>query len=251
MKELANAITVKLFLKNPFYWLFIISGLIAFIFRKKIIGKAGEDWVNKEIKKLPCDKYMIINDVMIESDNNTHQIDHIIVSPYGIFVIETKQYNGYITGSEYDKKWIQNRKYYLNNPIHQNYGHVKCLEEVLNLTEDKFIPIVCIPSRAKVNVKAKSHVVRINNLNDTILFYTDFIIDNPKEIASKINKLNIKNITTRRNHVKKTKEFVKKAENENKNKCPKCGGNLIEKSGRYGKFIGCSNYPKCKYTRQI
>jgi len=35
------------------------------------------------------------------------------------------------------------------------------------------------------------------------------------------------------------------------NKCPKCGGDLIEKSGKYGKFLGCSNYPKCKYTESI
>jgi len=31
-------------------------------------------------------------------------------------------------------------------------------------------------------------------------------------------------------------------------KCPKCGGNLVERSGKFGKFLGCSNYPKCRYT---
>jgi hypothetical protein len=35
------------------------------------------------------------------------------------------------------------------------------------------------------------------------------------------------------------------------NKCPRCGGNLVNRSGKYGNFIGCSNYPKCKYTKQI
>jgi len=33
--------------------------------------------------------------------------------------------------------------------------------------------------------------------------------------------------------------------------CPKCGGKLEEKIGKYGKFLGCSNYPKCKYTKNI
>lgn len=33
--------------------------------------------------------------------------------------------------------------------------------------------------------------------------------------------------------------------------CPKCGGNLLEKTGRYGKFFGCSNYPKCQYIENI
>jgi DNA topoisomerase-1 len=38
-------------------------------------------------------------------------------------------------------------------------------------------------------------------------------------------------------------------EEESKGTCPKCGGNLVEKTGRFGRFIACSNYPECKYTR--
>lgn len=41
---------------------------------------------------------------------------------------------------------------------------------------------------------------------------------------------------------------VKIVENEIKGTCPQCGGNLVEKSGRFGRFIACSNYPECKYT---
>ncbi len=33
--------------------------------------------------------------------------------------------------------------------------------------------------------------------------------------------------------------------------CPKCDGNLIERSGKHGKFLGCNNYPRCKYTEGI
>jgi len=33
--------------------------------------------------------------------------------------------------------------------------------------------------------------------------------------------------------------------------CPKCSGKLMERTGKYGKFLGCSNYPKCKYTENI
>ncbi|GAA9929270.1 type I DNA topoisomerase [Helicobacter pylori] len=32
--------------------------------------------------------------------------------------------------------------------------------------------------------------------------------------------------------------------------CPKCGGELIKKNSRYGEFIACNNYPKCKYVKQ-
>jgi restriction system protein len=37
----------------------------------------------------------------------------------------------------------------------------------------------------------------------------------------------------------------------NSEKCPRCGGNLIEKRGKFGKFFGCSNYPKCRFTKKF
>lgn len=33
--------------------------------------------------------------------------------------------------------------------------------------------------------------------------------------------------------------------------CPRCGGKLVERNGRYGKFMGCSNYPKCRYVQKM
>ncbi|WP_169753315.1 type I DNA topoisomerase [Campylobacter mucosalis] len=34
-------------------------------------------------------------------------------------------------------------------------------------------------------------------------------------------------------------------------KCPDCGGELVERSGKFGKFIACLNFPKCKYSRNL
>ena len=34
-------------------------------------------------------------------------------------------------------------------------------------------------------------------------------------------------------------------------KCPRCGGELVKRNGRYGPFYGCSNYPGCRYTRNV
>lgn len=39
--------------------------------------------------------------------------------------------------------------------------------------------------------------------------------------------------------------------NTNINNCPRCSGDLVKRSGKYGEFMGCSNYPKCKYTKVI
>ena len=240
---------------NPWYWVVMISIGLFIIFIKlfeiKIIGKAGEKHVRKELKNLDNTKYKILNDIMIETKNGTCQIDHIVVSKYGIFVIETKQYNGYITGSKYDKKWVRHlknkKKVLYTNPIKQNYGHVISICELLNIDESKVFNIVCIPSRAKLKIEDDGETTRINNILDKITSYKDKIIDNIEEIYNKILSCNITDKKIRKEH---NKNLAIKYKNSNDNICPKCGSTLVLRTGRYGQFMGCSNYPNCKYTKK-
>lgn len=248
MKEAINNLTIMLL---PIYLPIIIAGILSVIFYKKIVGKAGEYHVKSELKKLPKEKYLVLNDVMVLSNNTTYQIDHVVVSEFGIFVIETKQYNGYIVGNEYDKKWKQNNKFYINNPIHQNYGHVKALENILKLNNNKFISIVCIPSTAKIKINSKSYVLHLYELNKTILSYKEKIIDNYDEIYRIIDNLNIVDKNKRKEHINYAKEVKNNKSINKENCCPKCGSNLIKRAGKYGEFYGCRNYPKCNFTKKI
>lgn len=238
-------------LKQPIFWIIIIADILLVIFYKKIIGAMGELWVKKELKKLNND-YKVINNVMIKTtDGKTHQIDHIVVSEYGIFVIETKQYNGYIKGNDYDKNWmvkLGSKKYYVNNPVHQNYGHVQSIKEILNISDEKLISIVCIPSTAKINVNSKV-TVGIGNLLSKIKSYSNKIIYNVEELYLKILNSNIVDRKEKIKHIKTAKNIKEKKEIENINKCPKCSGNLVQRESKYGKFIGCSNYPRCRYKK--
>lgn len=85
---------LKMIIK-PEVLIMVILCILMEVYYKKFIGMAGEFWVKRELKKL-SKEYLIIDDVMVKTKNNyTHQIDHIVKSKYGIFVIETKQYNGY------------------------------------------------------------------------------------------------------------------------------------------------------------
>ena len=248
---------IKIFFKtfmiaamNPIFILVMILTIIVLIFGKKIIGKAGEHWTKESLSKLPKDKYAILNDIFIEVNGRTHQIDHIVVSPYGIFSIETKQYNGYITGNKYDKKWIRyagNKKYYYENPIRQNYGHVKALCKLLNIDESKVFNIVCIPSTAKLNIENDGELTRYDTLVERILSYNEVIINNVDEIINIINSNNIIDKNIKKEHIRNIRNNI--IDND-PNKCPKCGGQLVEREGQYGKFIGCSNYPKCRYTEK-
>lgn len=248
---------IKIFFKsfmiaamNPIFIIVMILTIIVLIFGKKIIGKAGEHWTKESLSKLPKDKYVILNDIFIEVNGRTHQIDHVVVSPYGIFSIETKQYNGYITGNKYDKKWIKyagNKKYFYENPIRQNYGHVKALTELLNIDESKVFNVVCIPSTAKLNIEHDGELTRNYTLVEKIISYNEVIIDNVNNIVETINKNNITDKSKRKEHIKNIRENI--IDNDS-NKCPKCGGQLVERNGQYGRFYGCSNYPRCRYTEK-
>lgn len=237
---------------RPQVLIMIILCILMDVYYKKFIGMAGEFWVKRELKKL-SDEYLVINDIMIKTkDGITHQIDHVVISKFGIFVIETKQYNGYIKGNDYDKRWlIKNgkKKIYVNNPLHQNYGHVKSLEEILNLPEENFISLVCIPSRATLSVKS-NNVVRIYELIDKIHSYQEVIVENSIELYEIINNLNIKDKNERKNHVRNAKLIKNNKDEEFKDRCPRCGGKLIKRNGKYGEFMGCSNFPKCRFVKQ-
>ena len=224
-------------------------------FYKKFRGYMGEFWVKLELKKLPKSEYIILNNIVIKTKENTHQIDHIVLSKFGIFVIEMKNYYGLITGSEYSNNWMQylgKNKYYFYNPIRQNYGHIKALEEVLCLDANIFISIICISNQARLSVQARN-VVNIDYLNDLIKEYKKVVVkEDLMRIKERLEKSNIRNIKIRRHHTKEIKKYISNEQKKINNMiCPKCNGKLVERSGKYGKFIGCSNYPKCKYTTQI
>lgn len=241
---------LKLLFSKEYIFLWILVILIT-VFEKKVIGFFGELWVRFELKKLGKN-YKVLNNVIVRTeDNSTHQIDHVIISKYGIFVIETKQINGYIKGNDYDKNWTIKRgknTYFIHNPIHQNYGHVKALSKVLNIDEHKFIPLVCISSQAKIKVNSSS-VFKLFNLVSQIKQYKEEILSNYEEVYSFLVNRNIKGYSNSRMHVKNVKQIKKVRTNELNNKCPLCGGELIKRQSKYGSFIGCSNYPRCKFKK--
>lgn len=106
------------------------------IFGSRIKGKVGENMVISHAHKYLSEEYIMLNNCTIKDENQqTTQIDHILLSPYGIFVIETKNYNGWIFGGERQRQWTQKiykNSYKFQNPLHQNYRHVKVLEIILS-----------------------------------------------------------------------------------------------------------------------
>jgi restriction system protein len=123
------------------YWLFLIpiAFLVGYLFRKHQIYRfqnRGEELLRKAItKNLPATSWHLLNNVTLPITSGTTQIDHILVSRYGVFVIETKDYDGWIFGASKSKRWMQitrSGKYSFQNPVHQNYRHLKAVQSLLD-----------------------------------------------------------------------------------------------------------------------
>lgn len=244
--------------------IFYILGSLIIIFtiwiilrlnRAKIIGKRGERSINFKLHFLP-DEYHIINDVYIHINDKSVQIDHIVVSKYGVFVIETKNFKGWIFGNDKSEYWTKNmygKKYEFYNPIKQNYSHVKTLQSLLKISYDKFIPIVVFLSQVTLKCITNEIVITSNKLLKAIRNYKDVILtDNDvNRIVMELSNLSRADKKMKKKHVQDIKKDIGiKRRKIESGACPKCNGILIERQGPYGKFWGCSNYPKCNFIQK-
>ncbi|MBQ1235563.1 MAG: NERD domain-containing protein [Oscillospiraceae bacterium] len=220
-------------------------------------GARGELKVSGILHNLP-ENYYVIDDLTIPTRYSTTQIDHVVVSVYGIFVIETKNYSGWIFGANNTKKWKQTfrtESNYFYNPIKQNWAHIYALSELLKIDRRCFRPVVAFSDDATLNVESSSHVINMHQLKSHILSYTKEIFSSEQAIGiynylhtmdtigDNLDKdIHVNNV---RNSLETQNETISHG------KCPRCGGNLILRKGRYGEFYGCSNYPKCRFTADL
>lgn len=157
--------------------LLIFSAILYLRFNK---GKIAEKMVHHKLIQLP-EEYHVIDDALFMSNGRSTQIDHIVVSPYAVFVIETKGYKGWILGGENSEYWTQiiyKRKSTFYNSIHQNDGHIRFLKFLLkDLGNIPFVPIVVFNNEADLKVNVNNHIV-VNRyyLKDAFLQYKETVI---------------------------------------------------------------------------
>lgn len=262
----------------PFLSILVIIALVALIIfvwwynSPKQKGKRGEARIHDAILQLP-DEYYVLDDVVLFTDRGTTQIDHIVVSKYGVFAIETKNYRGDIYGDDHRQEWTQMivtdvtfakkrwktytyvKKNHFYNPVKQSLGHAYRMKEHLKEWPHlKVVPIVVFTGEASLeNVTSQHHVIYDYELLPTILSYrTSYITDEDvKKVAECFSQKNVRDIVDDKEHVRHVKSVQRDVDRKiAKGVCPKCGGQLIQRHGRYGNFYGCSNYPKCRFTTQ-
>ena len=109
----------------------------------KKFQNSGEELVAETLKRhFDSTDYHLLNHITLRDAQGTTQVDHILVSRFGVFVIETKDYTGWIFANADHGTWTQatfNDKYKFQNPIHQNYRHVKAVGALLDFVPSEAI----------------------------------------------------------------------------------------------------------------
>ena len=234
--------------------------------RAEALGDFGEKRVSSFLEDLDCEDYRVFNDLLIRDGKYTTQVDHIIISRYGVFVLETKNVHGKVYGGGNAEFWKQylpdlgykrfgfTQEHQLRNPIWQNEGHIKTL---LRLVFDNDVPvygIVVFPNDADLMITAEKPVLHMRDVVPFIKQYRNVVLSSDQMgfYRGRLLKVISTSEVDRKVHLENVHQNMERRDSAvASGRCPKCGGSLLLRDGRYGRFYGCSNYPKCNYTLNI
>lgn len=232
-------------------------------------GNIGEQ-LAKYYSRYITDAY-VLHDILIDgAEDMTSQIDLILVGSKGIYVVEVKNYSdAYVYGDGKKSKWyyyLSKNKYEIYSPLMQNKKHIRYLKKFLKeFGEIPFFSIVLIICKD----------IKLSNINEnkdemTTVVCTSlpamkrgmkFLTENREHVIDANKKKQIYDFIVENQHKGKLERFVHKEKVIEKNRkreelidqkiCPYCKTKLILRKGKYGDFYGCSNYPKCKFTKNI
>lgn len=220
-----------------------------------VIGAEGERRVSSALsRKLAKDDYVLLEDLILPTTQGTTQIDHIVLSRYGIFVIETKNMSGWIFGEKEQVRWTQvmrGHKSQFQNPLRQNYQHVKVVQDLLGIRLDQLENVVVFVGSAKPKTEMPPNVLwgrgELSNYiasQRTVLFTDTDVRDFARILRSSALEANRE---TRRAHVQHVREKTTRKKSD-VTKCPRCGSKMLARCNRKTgqTFYGCSRYPKCR-----
>lgn len=235
-------------------------------------GVYGELIINLALRfQLNQKEYRPLKDLTLPTPDGTTQIDHLIVSRFGVFVIETKNMKGWIFGGERQAQWTQKiyrRSYKFQNPLRQNYKHVKTVQELLGIPEEKIHNVVVFIGDAKIKTGMPANVVYggrgLTNYiksKKQAAFDTGQMDDMVKRLTESRLEAGMK---TNRAHIRHLKEARhtgrqmgtatgKNAQRNITTQCPSCGSRMVARIKRRSgeRFLGCSRFPKCRGVRAL
>lgn len=199
--------------------------------------------------------YRRFHDVIVPARSGTTQIDHVLVSVYGIFVIETKNYEGWIFGDEHSPQWTVSHfgtKFRFQNPLRQNYHHIQCLREYLQLDQSIFHSVVFFIGDGQLKTPLPKNVMT-EGLSTYIRGFAVPCLGQEvaTQVVSKLASLKADPTLTKASHLQSLSD-----RHSSTTICPRCGAGLVKRVARQGAnagkpFLGCRSFPSCKYTKAI
>lgn len=213
-------------------------------------GAIGERRVNSSLLKHLPEEYHVFADLTLPSLGGTTQIDHVVVSRFGVFVIETKNMQGWIFGDANQAKWTQTiygHKTRFQNPLRQNFKHVKAIQEAVGVNLNCIHNLVVFAGSAEPRTLMPENVSwDTEELLEHIFSHEDVFFDE-NEVAAISARLSEGDFETnrkdRRLHIGNVEQAI--------NSCPKCGSTLVLRINKRAgtKFLGCERFPNCRGTR--
>lgn len=218
-------------------------------------GALGEIAISSILKTCaePCDK--IIDDILLYNAENgrSSQIDHIFICKNGVFVIETKNYSGTLYGDDRQQEWRlvheNGEVQFRHSPVKQNATHTYLVQKIVG--DDIPVHGLVVFVHGNITHVQSNYVYTPDTLPDAFRLFgaqSPLTPETISEVYERILKYRESFPVSRWEHlenISKTRAAL------NANICPRCGGNLVLRKGKYGQFYGCSNYPKCKFTKQL
>ncbi len=242
-------------------WYFIPLLLMLSFFKSPWFkGVFGEFLVNQLLSRLPASNYTLIKDVTLPTEDGTTQIDHIVVSKFGVFVIETKNMKGWIFGSKNQKQWTQ--KIYrfsskFQNPLHQNYKHVKTLESLLNIEPSKIHSVIVFIGDSSFKTDMPENVTYARGCLNFIKQFEQPVFSDADylQLIDAIHSVKLKKgVATDFKHRTYVKQLV--ASKVPAKPCARCGLGMVLRETTAGankgkQFWGCSGFPRCRAVEKF
>ncbi len=149
-------------------WIVPLVLIIAFLASPRFRGDIAESRTRRILANgLEKSRYTLLNDVELPAGGGTVHVDHIVVSRFGVFVIESWYASGTVSGTEFQDRWKQERwgrTKRFDNPVHQNAVQAETLGRLLGMPLTKIHPVVVLTGHAGMRSPAPNHMVSAEQL---------------------------------------------------------------------------------------
>jgi len=195
--------------------------------------------------------------LIVPDARGTTEVDVIVVGNSGVFVVELKDFNAWIFGDEHEAQWtacyVDTSKHQFQNPLRQNFRHIKALQQRTGLPSDAFHSIVAFTGDCEFKTPMPSNVI-VGGYRDLIertqgIRLSDADVERVCRVLRELEAASTAD--ARDSHIAALHERYSSSTT-----CPKCGSPLVERRSRTAPnsratFLGCKSFPRCRYTRPL